>query len=75
MERIVIEVDEAAAKSWRKASPKVKSQLEKSFGKQIVILSQSDKEERFEELLKRAREEAARNGLTEEILEKLLNEK
>ena len=66
MERIVIEVDEATAKKWRKVSPKVKNRLEKSFQKQIEIVSQSDKE---------AREEAAKNGLTEEILQQLLNEK
>jgi len=75
MERIVIEVDEATAKKWRKVSPKVKNRLEKSFQKQIEIVSQSDKEAQFEELLNKAREEAAKNGLTEEILQQLLNEK
>ncbi len=74
MERIVLEVDEATAKKWRKASPKIKNRLEKSFEKQIEIVSQSDKETQFEELLKKAREEAAKNGLTEEILQQLLNE-
>ena len=74
MERIVIEVDEATAKKWRKVSPKIKNRLEKSFEKQIEIVSQSDKEAQFEELLKKAREEAAKNGLTEEILQQLLNE-
>lgn len=75
MERIVIEVDDATAKKWRKASPKIKSKLKKSFEKQIDIISQSDKEARFEELLNKARKEAANNGLTEEILQQLLNEK
>ena len=75
MERIVIEVDEATAKKWRKVSPKVKNRLEKSFQKQIEIVSQSDKEAQFEELLNKAREEAAKNGLTEEILQQLLNER
>ena len=74
MERIVLEVDEATAKKWRKASPKIKNLLEKSFEKQIEIVSQSDKEAQFEELLKKAREETAKNGLTEEILQQLLNE-
>lgn len=74
MERIVIEVADATAKKWRKVSLQIKSRLEKSFEKQIEIVSQSDKESQFEELLKKAREEAARNGLTEEILQHLLNE-
>ena len=75
MERIVIVVDEATAKKWRKVSTKVKNRLEKSFQKKIEIVSQSDKEAQFEELLNKAREEAAKNGLTEEILQQLLNEK
>ncbi len=44
MERIVIEVADVTAKKWRKESPKIKSQLEKSFEKQIEIISQSAKE-------------------------------
>ncbi|MFT4152874.1 hypothetical protein [Parafilimonas sp.] len=75
MERIVLEVDDAAAKKWRKSSNEIKRRLEKNFEKQIEIVSQIDKEARFEELLTKAREEAARNGLTEEILQQLLNEK
>jgi plasmid maintenance system killer protein len=74
MERIVIEVDDATAKKWRKVPVKIKTQLEKSFERQIEIISQSTKESHFEDLLKQAREEAAKNGLTEEILQQLLNE-
>lgn len=74
MERIVIEVNEATARKWRKTSSDVKSRLEKIFEKHIDLATQKDKEERFEKLLDKARKEAAENGLTEEILEKLLNE-
>lgn len=74
MKQIVIEVADATAKKWRNVSPKIRSQLEKSFEKQIDIISQSAKESQFEDLLNQAREEAAKNGLTEEILERLLNE-
>ncbi len=74
MERIVIEVDDATAKKWRNVPPKIKSQLEKSFEGQIDELSEKVKEANFEDLLKIVREEAAKNGLTEEILQQLLNE-
>ncbi len=74
MERIVIEVADATAKKWRNVSPEIKSQLEKSFEEQIDHFSQKVKEVQFENLLKQAREEAANNGLTEEILQNLLNE-
>ena len=74
MERIVIEVADDIAKKWRESSPEIKSRLEKSFEKQIDFFSQKMKEEKFEDLLNNAREEVAHNGLTEEILQQLLNE-
>ncbi len=74
MERIVIEVGEKTALKWRNVPQKIKSELEKSFEKQIDEISQKSKEANFENLLKEVREEAAKNGLTEEILQKLLNE-
>ncbi len=74
MERIVIEVADATAKKWREVSPKIKTQLEESFGRQIEILSQGIKEAEFKSLLDKVSEEAAKNGLTEGILQQLLNE-
>ena len=74
MERIVIEVDNATAKKWQDASPEIKNQLEKNIEKQIEILSRGVKEDEFFALLDRISDEAVKNGLTEEILEKLLNE-
>ena len=74
MERIVIEVDEATAKKWQDASPKIKDRLEKNIEKQIAILTRGIKDEEFFALLDRLSDEAVKNGLTEEILEKLLNE-
>ena len=67
-------MEDATAKKWRNVTPKIKSHLEKSFGKQIDDLSQRVKESNFETLLKKAREEAANNGLTEEVLQQLLND-
>lgn len=74
MERIVIEVDEATAKKWRDASPKIKEGLGKKIEDLLERISYEIKVARFEALLDKASDEAARNGLTEEILEKLLNE-
>ena len=53
---------------------KIKEHLEKNFEKQMAILSRGVKEEEFFALLDKISDEAVRNGLTEEILEKLLNE-
>jgi membrane-bound lytic murein transglycosylase MltF len=75
MERIMIEVDDATAKSWQEASPKIKGQIEKNIEKQIAIFSRGVKEDEFLALLDKISDDAVKNGLTEEILEKLLNEK
>lgn len=74
MESIVIEIDDVTAKKWQDVSPKIKDQMKKSFEEQIQMVSQGINEARFEALLDRASDEAAKNGLTEEILQKLLNE-
>lgn len=74
MERIVIEVEDATAEKWRAVSPKIKTQLEKSFERQIEILAQGIKEAEFKSLLDKVSEEAAKNGLTEGIFQRLLDE-
>jgi len=74
MQQIVIEVDDATAKKWNESSHKIKGQLEKNIEKQIDILSRGVKEDKFFALLDKISDEAVKNGLTEEILEKLLNE-
>lgn len=75
MERIVIEVADATAKKWSEVPSKIKTELEKNFERQIEILSRGVREEEFLALLDKISDEAVKNGLTEEILEKLLNEK
>lgn len=74
MERIIIEVDDATAKEWQTVSPKIKQRLEKNIEKQMAILSRGAKVDEFFALLDKISDEAVKNGLTEEILEKLLNE-
>lgn len=75
MERIVIEVGDTTAKKWQNASRETRGRLEKSFEKQIDILTRTAKENEFFSLLDKISDEAVKNGLTEEILEGLLNEK
>ena len=74
MEQIVLEVDGATAKKWQEAPPEIKKGLEKKIEDILEKVSYEIKVARFEALLDKASDEAARNGLTEEILEKLLNE-
>jgi hypothetical protein len=74
MERIVIEVADGTAKKWEDVPPKIKSRLGKNFEQQIEIISQGIKDAEFKMLLDKVSEEAAQNGLTEEILAQLLKD-
>ncbi|HXR84414.1 MAG TPA: hypothetical protein VN722_08910 [Hanamia sp.] len=74
MERIVLEVDEQTAKKWQIAPPEIRKGLEKKIEELLERVSYEIKVSNFEALLDKASDEAERNGLTEEILEKLLNE-
>ncbi|MCR8560976.1 hypothetical protein KXD93_25185 [Mucilaginibacter sp. BJC16-A38] len=74
MERIVLEVDDQTAKAWRNTSAKLREQIGKNLELVLNDSLSKTKEANFELLLQEARAEAAKNGLTEEILEKLLNE-
>lgn len=70
MERIVLEVEDYLAKAWRNSPKDLKAEYE---GK-ISDLLRELKEKEFALLLDKARKTAQENGLTEEILNKLLNE-
>lgn len=74
MECIEIKVGKETAKNWEDVSPKLRDQLQKSFEKQIDDLAKQSKLENFEKLLDRISKQAEANGLTEEILQEILNE-
>jgi hypothetical protein len=74
MERIVLEVDDKTAKAWRNTSAKLRTQIGKNLEQVLADSLSKTQEANFELLLQEARKEAAKNGLTEEVLAKLLNE-
>jgi len=74
MERIVLEVDDTVAKAWRNTSAKLRAQIGKSLEQALTDSLNKSKAANFELLLQDVRNEAAKNGLTEEILAQLLNE-
>ncbi len=74
MEQIIIEVDKATARDWQNVPAEIRRQLEESFEKQIAILAKSMKVAEFKALRSELSSEVQKNGLTEEILERLLNE-
>jgi hypothetical protein len=74
MERIVLEVDDQTAKAWRNTSAKLREQIGKNLELVLNDSLNKSKEANFELLLQEIRIEAAKNGLTEEILAQLLND-
>jgi hypothetical protein len=73
MDRIVVEVDDIAARKWRYASEEKKLELNNAINR--IIKKAFDKnDESFEQFLYNVSKTAEANGLTEEILNKLLNE-
>ena len=74
MERIVLEVDDQTAKAWRNTSAKLREQIGKNLELVLNDSLTKSKEANFELLLQEIRIEAAKNGLTEEILAQLLND-
>jgi hypothetical protein len=74
MERIVLEVDDETAKTWRNMSARLRTQIGKNLEQVLIDSLNKTQEANFELVLKDIRKEAAKNGLTEEILQQLLNE-
>jgi hypothetical protein len=73
MDRIVIEVDDISAKKWRYASEEKKNRLNNTINS--ILRKAFDKtEDDFWKFLDKIGKKAEANGLTEEQLNKLLNE-
>lgn len=73
MDRILVEVDDISAKKWRDASEEKKSEWSYMISR-IIKKAFDEKEESFGDFLFRASKIAEANGLTEELLNKLLDE-
>jgi hypothetical protein len=73
MDRIVLEVDDISAKKWRYASKEKKNQLNNTINR-ILKNAFEKNEDDFWRFLDRVGKKAEENGLTEEQLNKLLNE-
>ncbi|MDR3696170.1 hypothetical protein [Mucilaginibacter sp.] len=74
MERILLEVNDQTARAWRNTAAKLRTQIGKNLELVINDSLSKSREANFELLLQEIRAEAAKNGLTEEILTNLLND-
>jgi hypothetical protein len=75
MERIVLEVDDNVAKNWRLSSEKKRRQVNKTLNKFLELAFTKKRGDDFIQFVKEIQDKAAERGLTEDILNEILNEK
>jgi hypothetical protein len=74
MERIVLEVDDQVAKAWRATSVKLKQEISGLMNKQIATIIDQKEEKDIIQFLNELRQEMAKKGLTQEILDDILKD-
>jgi ferritin len=74
MERIVLEVDDQVAKNWRYSSEKKRRQVNDTINKMLEIAFKRQEDADFIQFVKEVQDKAAERGLTEDILNDILNE-
>ena len=74
MERIVLEVDDQVAKNWRYSSEKKRQQVNDTINKMLEIAFKRKEDADFIQFVKEVQDKAVQRGLTEDILNDILNE-
>jgi predicted house-cleaning noncanonical NTP pyrophosphatase (MazG superfamily) len=74
MERIVLELDDKVAKAWHAYPLQKKQKLQKEIEARLADNIRKEEKEEFLQYLEVIQKSAEENGLTQEILEQLLNE-
>lgn len=74
MERIVLEVDDQVAKNWKYSSEKKRQQVNNTINKMLQIAFKREDDDDFIAFVKEIQDKAAERGLTEDILNEMLND-
>ncbi len=74
MERIILEVDDQVAKNWRFSSEKKRQQVSNTINAMLQTAFKKNEEADFIQFVKEFQEKAAERGLTEDLLNNILNE-
>ena len=74
MERTVLEVDDQVAKNWRYSSEKKRRQVNDTINKMLEITFKRQEDGNFIQFIKEVQDKAAERGLTEDVLNDILNE-
>ena len=74
MDRIILEVDDQVAKNWRYSSEKKRREVSGAINKMLELAFKQKGDDDFIQFVKVVQEKAAERGLTEEILNEILND-
>lgn len=74
MERIVIEVDETIGKKWRLSSQKQREKISREINVRLAKELMADSKEEFKQYLDELGATMKERGLTENILQEILND-
>ncbi len=74
MERIILEVDDQVAKNWRYSSEKKRKEVNSTINKMLQSAFKRKGDDDFIQFIKEVQDKAAERGLTEDILNDILNE-
>jgi phosphotransacetylase len=74
MERIVIEVDETISKKWRLSSQKQREKISREINVRLAKELMADSKEEFKQYLDELGATMKERGLTEKILQEILND-
>jgi hypothetical protein len=74
MERIVLEVNDHVAKNWRYSSEKKRREVLNTINRILDAAFRQKDEDDFIEFVKEIQNKAEQRGLTEDILNSILNE-
>jgi hypothetical protein len=74
MERIILEVDDQVAKNWRYSSEKKRQEVTNTINVLLQMAFKRNEDGDFIQFIKEVQNKAIERGLTEDILNDILNE-
>jgi len=74
MERIILEVDDQVAKNWRYSSEKKRQEMNNTINAMLQIAFKKNEDADFTQFIKELQDKVAERGLTEDILNDILND-
>ncbi len=74
MERIVIEVTDATAKKWRMSSQQLRDEISQKINIRLAKELMADSKEEFKKFLDEVGATMQERGLTDDMLDKILND-